>query len=77
MPDITKCPGGGCPVRDHCYRFLAPDKGKHQSWMPLPKYGPQGCEYLTMTFPKPETRLFSEAQGQGTVVRGWRGKRRG
>lgn len=27
MTDITKCPGDGCPLRDKCWRYLAPDEG--------------------------------------------------
>ena len=23
MPDITMCEGTGCPLRKHCYRFVA------------------------------------------------------
>ena len=25
MPDITKCTGTGCTMKEHCYRYTAPD----------------------------------------------------
>lgn len=31
MADITKCKGIGCPIRDKCYRFTAPE-GRWQSY---------------------------------------------
>lgn len=36
MADITKCPGGDCPIKDKCYRFTAPTSDFRQSWF---------CEY--------------------------------
>ena len=32
MPDITKCKGIDCPIKDSCYRYTAEDSGKWQSW---------------------------------------------
>jgi hypothetical protein len=37
MTDITKCPGRGengeeCPLRDKCWRYLAPADPYAQSW---------------------------------------------
>lgn len=31
MPDITKCRGDGCPIREDCYRYTAP-ASEQQSW---------------------------------------------
>lgn len=30
--DITKCPGGECPVKEQCVRFLAEGNGVRQSY---------------------------------------------
>jgi len=32
MPDITKCKGINCPIRDNCYRYTARDSDFYQSW---------------------------------------------
>jgi hypothetical protein len=31
MPDITKCPGEDCPLRDSCYRFTS-SASEYQSY---------------------------------------------
>jgi hypothetical protein len=39
MPDITKCPGTNCDVKENCYRFTAKPDKHWQSWfteMPIP-----------------------------------------
>ncbi len=43
MSDITKCDGLSatdkeCPLRDKCWRYLAPANEKWQSWMAAPFY---------------------------------------
>ena len=32
MPDITKCKGTNCPVKEQCYRFTAEASEFMQSW---------------------------------------------
>lgn len=32
MPDITKCKGDGCPLKESCYRFTALDS-PHAQWI--------------------------------------------
>lgn len=32
MPDIAKCIGSGCSVKDKCYRFTSKPSGERQSW---------------------------------------------
>lgn len=46
MPDITKCPGEGCSVREKCYRFTATANQDYQSWMATPSPSGEECEYF-------------------------------
>lgn len=32
MPDITMCPGTGCPLRETCFRYMAEPSEYMQSW---------------------------------------------
>jgi hypothetical protein len=32
MPDITMCGGEGCPMREKCYRYTAPESEYRQSF---------------------------------------------
>ncbi len=32
MPDITMCPGTGCPMREQCYRYMATPNPYQQSF---------------------------------------------
>lgn len=32
MPDITKCKGTGCPIKERCYRYYSSESGEWQSW---------------------------------------------
>lgn len=32
MPDISKCKGEGCPIKETCYRFTAPPSKWRQSY---------------------------------------------
>jgi hypothetical protein len=32
MPDITKCSGSGCMLRETCYRYTAESSEFRQSW---------------------------------------------
>lgn len=38
MSDITKCPGGDCPIKDKCYRFTASTDEFGQSYFKDPPF---------------------------------------
>ena len=47
MTDITKCTGEGCSMKEHCYRFKAPDNDLWQSYFieaPIKSKGLSGEE---------------------------------
>ena len=44
MPDITKCNGDGCPMKESCHRFTAPAE-EYQSHFETPPVKEDGrCE---------------------------------
>jgi len=49
MADISKCFGGECPMRDTCYRFLAPSNEWHQSYFAEVPYSEGKCEHYWKT----------------------------
>lgn len=36
MPDITKCNGGSCSLKDSCYRYTSPQSKRQSYFMELP-----------------------------------------
>lgn len=45
MPDISKCTGRGCPIKDSCYRYTV-EPGFRQSYLAVPPVDSNGeCEY--------------------------------
>lgn len=54
MPDITKCSGINCEVRESCYRYTVP-RSEVQSWAAF--YATDsfkretGCDYMWRLFP--------------------------
>jgi len=44
MSDISKCMGGDCPLKDTCYRYLAPTHPTYQSWLNSVPYD-NGCDF--------------------------------
>jgi len=44
MPDISKCTGGDCPLKETCFRYLAKPSFR-QSYFAEPPYTDQGCEH--------------------------------
>jgi len=47
MADISKCPGTDCPMRDSCYRYIAPSNNFWQSYFttaPI-EVSENKCEY--------------------------------
>lgn len=53
MTDIAKCRGINCPLKYHCWRFLAPQHGGHQSYLFSPIEDGE-CEYFWPIDPEPE-----------------------
>lgn len=45
MPDITMCPGEGCPLRETCYRYTARPTPHMQSYFVEPPYKDGKCEH--------------------------------
>lgn len=45
MPDIAMCQGDECPVKEHCWRYMAPPD-RYQSQFATPPYTEEGCEYF-------------------------------
>lgn len=48
MSDITMCKGGGCPKKEHCFRYTARPTPHWQSYFVEPPYNPetQSCKYF-------------------------------
>jgi hypothetical protein len=44
MPDITKCEGTDCPLKENCYRFTATDSGLNQSYFEPPPIKDGKCD---------------------------------
>lgn len=46
MPDITKCPGDGCAIKNSCYRYVS-ESDDYQTWFdPTPAEEENNCEYF-------------------------------
>ena len=45
MPDIAMCDGEGCPIKEQCWRFMAP-ADRWQSYFGAPPMKEEGCEYF-------------------------------
>ena len=45
MPDITMCPGGDCPHKEKCYRFMAKPHIINQSYFVDPPNKQDKCDY--------------------------------
>lgn len=46
MPDYCMCRGGGCNLRNECFRFRAkPSKGRQSYFLDVPNTGDE-CEYF-------------------------------
>jgi hypothetical protein len=45
MPDIAMCNGDDCPVKENCWRYLAPPD-RFQSYFAAPPRNEEGCEYF-------------------------------
>ena len=47
MSDITKCKGENCPLKETCWRFLAPEERLYQSYFLGIPYSKEKekCEY--------------------------------
>lgn len=61
MTDITKCGGYGCPMKESCWRYIAPD-GARQSYADLTIYRKgDSCE-MYYTKSKTEPSIQKEMQ---------------
>lgn len=49
MPDITMCPGGSCPDKERCYRFIAEPNPFRQSYFMSPPRKDGECNYFSPT----------------------------
>ena len=45
MSDIAMCLGGDCPVKENCWRYMAPES-RWQSYFQAPPFTEEGCEYF-------------------------------
>ena len=45
MPDIAMCKGDECPVKENCWRYMAP-ADRWQSYFGTPPFNEDGCEYF-------------------------------
>lgn len=45
MPDIAMCNGDDCPVKENCWRYMAP-ANRWQSYFAAPPCNEEGCEYF-------------------------------
>lgn len=47
MPDISKCTGNNCPIRENCYRYTSTPHPFRQSWMMEVPYNEKenNCEF--------------------------------
>lgn len=46
MPDISKCQGTGCPLKNECYRYRAAPYKFMQSYLSEPPYKDGKCPYF-------------------------------
>ena len=46
--DMAKCPGDGCPIRQHCLRYTMP-AGDRQNWHPFIYDKTTGCDAFKET----------------------------
>lgn len=47
MPDISKCPGTNCPLREACYRYTSRPSEYRQAWINPPVTEEGTCKILT------------------------------
>jgi hypothetical protein len=45
MADIAMCQGDQCPIKEDCWRYMAP-ASRWQSYLATPPYAKDGCEYF-------------------------------
>lgn len=45
MPDIAMCEGAECPIKENCWRYMAP-ADRWQSYFGTPPFTEEGCEYF-------------------------------
>lgn len=64
MPDISMCKGGGCELKELCYRYTAEPNPYRQTYFGCPPYkkkmGGSSCEYYW-----PNRKYELEEEGDG------------
>jgi hypothetical protein len=45
MADIAMCSGHNCPIKEDCWRFMAPPE-RFQSYFGTPPFTEEGCDYF-------------------------------
>jgi len=60
--DITICPGDGCPVKEHCVRFLTPPDDHLQAYFfkPPGKRNEEGKWECEMFWGQPQERIMKQ-----------------
>lgn len=60
--DITICPGDGCPVKEHCVRFLTPPDEHLQAYFfkPPGKRNEEGKWECEMFWGQPQERIMKQ-----------------
>jgi len=46
MPDISMCKGGGCPLKERCYRYLAESDGEWQTFFVDEPFRDGACKFF-------------------------------
>lgn len=69
MPDIAKCRGTNCPLKDTCYRFTSRPSMYMQSYFGTPPIkGDGSCEYYwpeDKPLPKPSGLVTRKPKSRG------------
>lgn|GEM_PF-1583820 len=49
MVDLDKCSGEGCPLKENCYRYLAPSSFIRQAYFMKPPFEGDSCnQFMTV-----------------------------
>lgn len=58
MPDISKCPGGNCPIKETCYRYTAtPSKWRQSYFAETPIKEDNTCDHFMEIWDKSKERM--------------------
>lgn len=45
LADGAMCEGGECPIREHCWRYVAPSQ-RWKTYLEAPPFNEEGCDYF-------------------------------